>query len=190
MARDSDERKIYKIQEDPEDEGYQMAKGMLNEDEPLRMFSKRKPQLITGIVCICMGLLFAWQVIAYYVLAEPQWAVPVLILSVAMVWVGVWLAMFAKKEFIFMTDNRIVHQKVNIYGKYTKEPVSIPFSEITGTSLYRRAATLKASSRRAGDILIKKNRRSYLMPTTKDGYLMAELLVEELQIYHSEDAEE
>ena len=173
-------------------EGLQKVKDQLEENEELRMYSSRKPKYATGVACIVMGLLFIWQQVRYYLLSDPLWAVPILLLSIVMVWAGVWIVIFSKGEYVFVTDCRIVHQKVTLLGKLANPPVSIPFSEVTRTTLLRRAATLKPASRMAGDILVKKNRRSYLLPTTHEGYLMAEILIAEVQNYnnlHDEDEE-
>jgi len=151
----------------------------LSDGEILLAVSKRKPHLISGVFCILIGALFVCQISLYLLVPYPLWAIPALLVSVILLFTGIWLAFITKAEYVFVTNTRIAHQRVGPLGRSQKEPVSILLSEITAARLYRHK---NMSNSIIGDILIKRKGKSYLFPTMLDGAGLAEILTTELKL--------
>jgi hypothetical protein len=174
---------------------YPKVKELLCDKEVLLSVSERKPLCITGLFCITIGIIFAVQLSAFFLLSYPQWSIPGLLVSVACVWAGVRLAFLIKNECVFITDNRIVHWRVDMLGRLAGTPLSISLSEITGVRLLRDTLMfqrfLNKDGNSNGDILIrKKNGGTYLVPSLKDGAGLSEILMAELPLYRIKRAEQ
>ena len=167
------------------------VKAQLHDDEVLLFASERKPSRVTGFFCAAIGVFVAVQVSAHYIFLHPQWAIPVLAMSIACIWTGVWLALLVGNGFVFITDNRFVYWKTNFVGCHTREPLSVEYSEIAGIHLFRSSLAFGGKNNAAGDILIKKKKGgSYLVPSLKDSVGMSEVFMAELANYRARVAEE
>jgi len=159
---------------------YPQIKKLINEDEALLAVSKRKPLYVPGLFCVFIGLIFLWQISEYWLISNPLWAIPAFLLSLMLIWLGVWFSVLVNKECVFVTDSRVARQRVNILGRSTKRLFSIPLSEITSVHLFKKTF-VRLSNNGIGDILIKSGFRSYLLPTTYEGSILSETLILELQ---------
>jgi hypothetical protein len=169
---------------------YPKVKELLCDKEVLLSVSERRPLCFTGLFCIIIGIILAVQVSAFFLLSHPQWAIPGLVVSVSCIWAGVRLAVLIKNECVFITDNRIVHWRVDLLGRSTGRPLSIFLSEIAGVHLFRDTLMfqrfLNKDGNSKGDILIKKkNGGTYLVPSLKDGVGLSEILMTELPLYRT-----
>ena len=159
-------------------------------DEVWLAFSKRKPQRAAGLFCILIGGLGSVQVSIYFLFSNPQWAILVLLFALMLTWTGVWLVVFIKKEYVFVTSSRIAHQRINYFGRLKKILFSISLSEISGIRLYRNTIMFRAFTRsEGGDILIKKNNnKTYLVPWLEDSVSISEILMTEVSFLRMQKA--
>lgn len=160
---------------------YPNVKKQLNSGELLLAVSGRKTPYFTGAFCIFIGAIMVWQSVTYLMSLSPLIAIPVLLLCLALVWAGVRLVVFVRREYVFLTDSRIAYQKVDLFCRIDREPLSIPLPDIGAAHLQRRSAVVLPKKTTAGDIIIKKNGRTYLFPTIKDGVDFSEVLMAELK---------
>ena len=159
-------------------------KNHLYEGEVLLAFSERKPKRITGIFCIFIGVFSAAQMVVFFLLSNPLWALLALFFAVVVIWFGVWIAFFIGNEYVFVSSNRIAHQRVNYLGKRKKDPFSIPMSEVSGVHFFRGTVLFSAITRsEGGDILVKKiSGGTYLVPSLKDSVSLSEVLIGEIAL--------
>ena len=163
---------------------FPQAKGYLCDDEILLAVSKRKLMSVSGLFCILVGTVFGVQIPLYYLMVNPIWAASGLVFSIVVIWTGIWLTFFRKREHIFVTNRRIVHQKVDLLGRLAKHVLSIPISEISGFQVYKETVAFRSPSNVIGDILIKKkDGGTYLIPALEDSLCVSEALMTELP-YH------
>ena len=164
---------------------YPKLREMLHENETLLAASERRPLRVTGLFCVVIGTIFAVQIAGYYLLSGPLWVLPVLVICVTCVWAGVWMAFLTKNEYVFVTDDRIVHWKVNIIGRRSNKVYTVLLSEIDGVRLYRSALMwqkfLGKAGESGGDILVKKKSGgTYLVPSLREGVDVSESLMAEV----------
>ena len=157
------------------------VKALLQDGEVLRAVAKRKAHYIPGAFCILIGALFAVQLVMFYLSTDPLLAIILLLLFSALIWVGVLLAVFIKKEYVFVTDSRISHHRINLLGQLNECPLSIPFSEINGIRMYKKKIMTRQSEKGTGDVLIKMHKKTYMVPTLTDGAGLTEILIAELK---------
>ena len=160
---------------------YPQIKAQLGNGEVLLSVSGRAPVYIPGLFCILIGLFFAAQIAGYFLLSSPVWWIPVLLFCVSLVWAGIRLVFLVKTEYVFVTDKRVTHQRVDLLGRISKTPVLIYFTEITGVRLYRGVIAFRSQNATTGDVFVRKNKGSYLTPTLSDGVGLTETLIAELK---------
>ena len=177
-----DEAQSRDLQRSRLEKDFPAAKEHLDHGEILLAVSKRLPQYVTGIFCVLVGVFFIGQITAHFLLKYPLPAVPALLISILLVWLGLWFVFLAKCEYVFVTDQRIVHQKINMLGKARRRPFAVSLSDIQSAHLYRNRIMLFADNGTGGDILLrKKSGGTYLVPTLSDGVTVAEALIAQLQ---------
>ena len=159
------------------------VKAQLQDGEAIRAVAQRKAHYVTGAFCIIIGVLFAMQLVMFFLKTKPLLAIVLLLLFSALIWIGVLLVIFIKKEYVFVTDRRIAHHRINLLGQLNEYPLSIPFSEINGIHLYKNKIMTRQAENGLGDILIKMKNKTYLVPTVMDGSGLTEILIAELKLY-------
>ena len=159
------------------------VKALLQDGEEIRAVAQRKAHYVTGAFCIVIGTLFAWQLVMFLLNTKPLLAIVLFLVFSALIWIGVLLVIFIKKEYVFVTDRRIAHHRINLLGQLNEHPLSIPFSEIKGIHLYKNKIMTRQAEKGLGDILIKMQNKTYLVPTVTDGYGLTEILIAELKRY-------
>ena len=164
---------------------YPQVRELLSNNEELLSVSQRKPMRVTGVFCIMIGAIFAVQVSAFTLFSHPGWTMTAILASLALIWTGIWLAFLIKNEYVFVTDVRIVHWRVNLLGRSAKTPLSILLSDIDGVHLYRDTLMFRSFNKNTnGDILVrKKTGKTYLIPTLKESVNISETIIDEVRIY-------
>ena len=160
---------------------FQYVKEQLNDGETLLAVAIRKPLYFTGGSLIFIGLIVAWQMLAYFLMSEPLWTILTVLFSLAAIWVGIRLALFANKEYVFLTNKRVAHQRLNVFFKMEDSPYSIQLTDVVSVRLFKKMSRMSTKARMVGDIAIKKIRGHYQIPTLKDAVTISELLIAELE---------
>ena len=161
---------------------YPKVKAYLAAEEVLLAVSVRKPQLFAGVFTAAFGVLVGSQIAIHFLMASPAWALPTLLASILLVWVGLWFGILCKVEFVFLTDRRIAHQRANVFGRPRKSLVSIPLGEVKGVKLFKGTLLFRWNrDDLSGDIRIKKKRGAYTLPSVKDGESVFEIITTEMQ---------
>jgi hypothetical protein len=165
---------------------YPRLKEQLCGGEVMLAISQRKPMRITGLFCILIGIVAAVQTLEFFLFQHPWWGAAALPFFVAVVWAGVWLAFLMGREYVFVTDSRIVHQRLDLLGRRKSSVVSILFSEIEGVNLYRSSILFRTFDNMDGDLLIRrKNGSSYIVMALQDSVNLSEILIAELRRYRT-----
>ena len=172
-----------KIQSDLLARQFPQAKALLDDHEDLMAVSRRYPHYISGVSCIVSGIIFGWQISKFFLFSSPLWAVPTLLILLALVWTGVWLITVIKHEYVLVTNMRIIHQKVDFLGHMKRVPHSILLSEVVSAHLYKKTVFFRAEKHMSGDILVKSEKKSYLIPTVVDGMELLEIMMAEVKRY-------
>ena len=160
---------------------FPQIKRILNNGEVLVAVAKRKPLYISGMFTILTGIFFIVQISAYFLVTNPQWSILALLFSILLTWAGVWLAILIRNENVLITDNRVVHLRVNFFGKLRNKPYSILLSEINSVHFYKKMSLFRSPGHMVGDILIKKKSKTYLIPTMYDSQELSEILMIEIK---------
>ena len=159
---------------------YPYVKSQLTDGEKLLAYSGRKPLYASGGFCIAVGVYIIIHIVLALQLLVTQWAILAILLSGVMVYIGIWAILFLGREYVFITGDRIVHQKVNLLGRLKDLPCSIQISDISGVRHYKKLVMFSAYTKtKSGDIIIKTNNGiTYVIPTLKDSISVSEKLNE------------
>lgn len=133
---------------------YPWLKGKMEEGEHPVAISYRKPDYLRGLSLAFIGLLVivdtALHLTAYGGILPGT---GIILVGTVLLWVGVWFLFFAKRSFILVTSERVLHQTINWMGKPGKER-SIPRSQIKNVRLLKRTVMYRGG-RSDGDISIE-----------------------------------
>ena len=159
---------------------YPHVKRQLTDGEKLLAYSWRKPLYASGGFCIAVGVYIIIHVVLALQLLVTQWVILVILLSGIMVYIGIWAIFLLGREYVFITGDRIVHQKVSLLGRLRETPFSILISDISGVRHYKKLVMLSAFTKtQSGDIIIKtKKGTTCVIPTLKDCTTVFEKLSE------------
>jgi hypothetical protein len=167
---------------------YPHIREKLEKDEILLVVSTRNPQLVSGLLCFALGAFMLLYTPSLFVF-DTLLTLILLLTVAAFIWTGIRLTKLVKREYMFVTNSRVVHQKTDLLGRVTVRSITIPLAEISRLHLYRSAIMLRGFNSTNGDLAIKKkNGKSHLIPSLTNSEDVAEILKEELQRYRKHAA--
>ena len=151
----------------------------LNGGEMLLAVSFRKTPYLAGLSCVLVGAVLLLVAVTLYFRPFNMLAIPAVLICIFLIWAGIRLIVFIRNECIFLTDSRVAHQKVDVFGRLSDGPYSIPLSDVVSVQLYRYA--MGFANKKDGDIYIRRKGKSYLIPTIQGGVVFVELLITEVR---------
>lgn len=143
-------------------------KEKLRDSESVREFSYRKSALLAGISFIFIGVVTLLDMCTNFFSRSIFILLASLGASLILLYIGFWLVQCTKKEYVFVTTQRLVYQKVNILGRYGRE-ISIPLSDISKARLYKSTVMFRAKSISGDIVLTLKNGKKQLISNLNAG---------------------
>ena len=161
------------------------AKQLIEESETLLEYSHGRPRVLLGGGSLAMGCIIGADAVRY--LLVSRWGVPVLLGALALAYLGVRCLFFQAREFVCVTDKRVLYQKTDWCGRPGRLSVFL-MGEIAGVRLCR--SSVMFGKGQSGEIILElRGGKSCMLPFLQNGEHIMEAIGEELSKFSGQPAE-
>ena len=137
--------------------------------ERIQEYSRRRPSLWAGGSCLLVGMAVGAEAMMYLFSAFGGAA---LVAGALFFYLGIRLLIFYGREGVWVTDQRVLYQKVTWRGSPGRL-VEIPLREIRGVRLYK-SCSMYVESCGGAVILRLKDQGQYVLPFLENGQYVME----------------
>ena len=151
---------------------------LLHASESIVEYSSRKPRFLIGVLWMILGL---WIVLEsmFHAIPNPSLELVALIIAgLLFLYASVWVLIFSKREYVCVTNERVLYRKTNFVGKQGRI-VSFPLQEITKARLCRITILFRQKQQTGHILLVIRNRRKYILPYLDNGMFIVEAIRDE-----------
>ena len=147
----------------------------LNETECIVEYSERKPRLVTGISLFVVGAPAVWEPVVRGFFSAAL--VAEFLFGLLLVYLSVWTLILCGREYVCVTNQRVLYRKVNALGKRGKV-LRFPLDNITEARLCKISVMYR--KRHSGEILLTfGNRKQCNLPFLQNGQYVLDAIWEE-----------
>ena len=142
--------------------------GLLREEEYPVAISYRKPENLFGGSLLFVGcFVFLDTLLHLRAFGGIFPALALLLAGIAAAYGGVWAIFFAKRSYVLVTSERLVYQKINLFGQPGRQ-ISLPRSEIQRVRFLKSTVMYRISRSDGGISVATKNGTTLLIPSVRD----------------------
>ena len=146
-----------------------------NEEYPIA-FSHRKPETLLGLSLVFIGLFVIVDTLFHTAsFGNALLVILSVFIGAALFYGGLWAICFAKRSYILVTSERVLHQKTNWIGRSGKE-VSISRNEIRRVRFLKSTVMYRVGRSDGGIALEMKNGRTVFISSVLHGENIFEAL--------------
>ena len=139
-----------------------------NEEFPIT-FSHRKPETLLGLSLVFIGLFVVFDTLFHMAsFGNALFVILSVFIGAALFYGGLWAICFAKRSYILVTSERVLHQKTNWIGQPGKE-VSISRNEIRRVRFLKSTVMYRVGRSDGGIALEMKNGRTVFISSVLHG---------------------
>lgn len=140
----------------------------LRENEIFLAGSFRKPPMIFGCSIAFLAVFLLAEGISFLLRGELLLGILCEMAGAALVPAGYYVLFVIKKEYVYVTNQRIVHVKMSWSQKKEKEEKEILLTQVQSTRLLRDVAWSKDSTSGQISLKIEKRKSSVLLPNLEE----------------------
>ena len=139
-----------------------------NEEYPIA-FSHRKPETLLGLSLVFIGLFVVFDTLFHTAsFGNALFVILSVFIGAALFYGGLWAICFAKRSYILVTSERVLHQKTNWIGQPGKE-VSISRNEIRRVRFLKSTVMYRVGRSDGGIAIEMKNGRTVFISSVLHG---------------------
>ena len=132
-------------------------------------FSYRKPENLLGFSVAFIGLFVAIDALLHpAAFGNVLYGVLAALIGAALLYGGLWAICFAKRSYILVTSERVVHQKINLFGQPGKT-ISILRSEIARVRFLKSTVMYRARRSDGGISIEMKTGKTIFVSSVRNG---------------------
>lgn len=147
---------------------YPWMKELLQADEIPQAVSFQNADLFHGIIIVFLGIFCVVSPVLRLKGYGPLPAMLLILAGIALIWLGIWLICFRKRGYMIVTQRRVLHRKINLFGRDGK------LLEIDRRSIVRvrflKSTVMYRIGRADGAIAITLDQnKTIVIPDLRDG---------------------
>ena len=156
------------------------SKISIDNDERIIAYSRRKPNFAAGTAMMFVGIVAGIDLFRYFLLTNLAGALLSFTLCTAIVFLGIRLVFYAKRQLVFVTNFRIILSRIDCLGRYAAPCTELKIQDIINAKNLKNASHY-LNRKSTGEILIRLiSGKSILLPKFYCGDIVAEAINREV----------
>ena len=152
------------------------ASCLLRETECFVEHSGRKPRTVIGVIFCGIGLWAVFEPVL--LLFRYSELVVSFIIGLILLYAAMWILLISRREYVCVTNERLIYQKVNLIGKSGKT-LSFQLQDISKARLGRSMTSYRQKEQSGHVVLIMTSGKVRVLPCLKNGMFIVEAIREE-----------